>query len=74
MSLTDVIEGTRSAVTENASNAEVSFSVSHALVPGIATIVFFLIYQQFENYVLQPRVMRRTASPNVWSMTSRRRR
>jgi predicted PurR-regulated permease PerM len=32
----------------------------HGLVPGIATIVFFLVYQQFENYVLQPRVMRRT--------------
>jgi predicted PurR-regulated permease PerM len=32
----------------------------HGLVPGIATIVFFLIYQQFENYILQPRVMRRT--------------
>jgi predicted PurR-regulated permease PerM len=22
--------------------------------------VFFLVYQQFENYILQPRVMRRT--------------
>jgi predicted PurR-regulated permease PerM len=32
----------------------------HGLAPGIATIVFFLVYQQFENYVLQPRVMRRT--------------
>jgi predicted PurR-regulated permease PerM len=32
----------------------------HGLVPGIATIVFFLVYQQFENYILQPRVMRRT--------------
>jgi predicted PurR-regulated permease PerM len=32
----------------------------HGLAAGIATIVFFLVYQQFENYVLQPRVMRRT--------------
>jgi predicted PurR-regulated permease PerM len=32
----------------------------HGLVPGIATIVFFIVYQQFENYLLQPRVMRRT--------------
>jgi predicted PurR-regulated permease PerM len=32
----------------------------HGLVPGIATIVFFIVYQQFENYILQPRVMRRT--------------
>jgi predicted PurR-regulated permease PerM len=32
----------------------------HGLPAGIATIVFFICYQQFENYVLQPRVMRRT--------------
>jgi len=32
----------------------------HGLVPGIATVVFFAVYQQFENYILQPRVMRRT--------------
>ncbi|HEX3908219.1 MAG TPA: AI-2E family transporter [Mycobacteriales bacterium] len=32
----------------------------HGVVPGIATIVFFIVYQQFENYILQPRVMRRT--------------
>ncbi len=25
---------------------------------GIATVIFFLLYQQFENYVVQPRVMR----------------
>lgn len=27
---------------------------------GIATLIFFVIYQQIENYVIQPRVMRRT--------------
>lgn len=39
MSLTDVIEGTRAAVADNPANAEVSFSVSHALVPQTATVV-----------------------------------
>jgi uncharacterized OsmC-like protein len=39
MSLTDVIEGTRQAVTDNASNAEVSFSVANTLVPNTATTV-----------------------------------
>lgn len=28
-------------------------------VAGVATIVYFLIYQQFEAYILQPRVMKR---------------
>lgn len=32
----------------------------HGVVPGVATGVFFLVYQQFENYILQPRIMRRT--------------
>lgn len=27
---------------------------------GIATLIFYAAYQQFENYVLQPRVMKRT--------------
>lgn len=31
----------------------------HSLPTGIATLIFFLIYQQFENYVVHPRVMRR---------------
>jgi uncharacterized OsmC-like protein len=39
MSLTEVIEGTRQAVTDDASNAAVSFSVSHTLVPHTATVV-----------------------------------
>jgi predicted PurR-regulated permease PerM len=33
----------------------------HSLPVGIATIIFFVIYQQFENYVLVPRIMKRTA-------------
>jgi predicted PurR-regulated permease PerM len=32
----------------------------HGLVPGIATGLYYVAYQQFENYVLQPRVMKRT--------------
>jgi len=32
----------------------------HGLGVGIATFVFYMAYQQFENYVLQPRVMKRT--------------
>jgi predicted PurR-regulated permease PerM len=31
---------------------------------GIATIVFFVVYQQFENHVLQPVVMSRTVKLN----------
>jgi predicted PurR-regulated permease PerM len=32
----------------------------HGLVPGVATGVYYVGYQQFENYVLQPRVMKKT--------------
>ncbi|MBV9292465.1 MAG: AI-2E family transporter [Frankiales bacterium] len=32
----------------------------HGLPVGIATFAFYVAYQQFENYVLQPRVMKRT--------------
>jgi uncharacterized OsmC-like protein len=39
VSLTDVIEGTRKAVTDDPSNAAVSFTVSHTLVQGTATVV-----------------------------------
>jgi uncharacterized OsmC-like protein len=39
MSLSDVIEGTRTAVASDPSNAEVSFSVSHTLTPKTATVV-----------------------------------
>jgi predicted PurR-regulated permease PerM len=30
----------------------------HGLGTGIGTTIFYLLYQQFENYVVQPRVMR----------------
>jgi predicted PurR-regulated permease PerM len=32
----------------------------HGVVPGVATGIYYLAYQQFENYVLQPRIMKRT--------------
>jgi len=32
----------------------------HGIVPGVATGIYYLAYQQFENYVLQPRIMKRT--------------
>jgi len=32
----------------------------HGLGPGIATGIYYVSYQQFENYVLQPRVFKRT--------------
>ena len=41
-----------------ASVALVGFAVDPPI--GIATIIFFLIYQQFDAYVLYPNVMRRT--------------
>jgi uncharacterized OsmC-like protein len=39
MSLTDVIDGTRDAVTADPRNAAVQFSVTNALVAGTATVV-----------------------------------
>src|SRR5204862_2987956 len=38
--------------------AGVAVAFFHSLGTGIGTAVFFLLYQQFENYVIQPRVMR----------------
>ena len=32
----------------------------HGVVPGVATGIYYLGYQQFENYVLHPRIMKRT--------------
>jgi uncharacterized OsmC-like protein len=43
MSLTDVIEGTRGAVTADAGNAAVSFTAQHTLVPGTNTQVDVVI-------------------------------
>ncbi len=34
----------------------------HTIVAGIVVVVFFVIYQQVENHVLQPLVYRRTVS------------
>ena len=34
----------------------------HGLGTGIGTTIFFLVYQQFENYVIQPRVMRQAVN------------
>jgi predicted PurR-regulated permease PerM len=31
----------------------------HGLVPGVATFAYYMAYQQFENYVLQPRIMKK---------------
>ena len=38
--------------------ALVGFAISPTI--GIATIIYFLVYQQFDSYVLYPNVMRRT--------------
>jgi predicted PurR-regulated permease PerM len=35
-------------------------AIFHGVVPGVATGIYYLAYQQFENYVLQPRIMKRT--------------
>jgi predicted PurR-regulated permease PerM len=34
----------------------------HSLVAGIVLIVFFIVYQQIENHILQPLVYNRTVS------------
>jgi predicted PurR-regulated permease PerM len=34
----------------------------HSIPAGIVMIVFFIVYQQFENHVLQPLVYNRTVS------------
>ena len=36
----------------------------HSTGAGIATLIFFIVYQQFENHVLQPMVMSRTVNLN----------
>ena len=38
----------------------VVIALFHSLTAAIITAVFYVIYQQFENYVLVPRVMKRT--------------
>lgn len=34
----------------------------HSPTAGIAAIIFYVLYQQFENYVVQPRVMKRSVN------------
>jgi predicted PurR-regulated permease PerM len=36
----------------------------HSTVAGVATLVFFVVYQQFENHVLQVTIMSRTVNLN----------
>jgi predicted PurR-regulated permease PerM len=38
----------------------VIIALFHSLPAAIATAIFYVLYQQFENYVLVPRVMKRT--------------
>jgi predicted PurR-regulated permease PerM len=42
----------------------VAFAFLHSFGAGIATLVFFIAYQQFENHVLQVTVMSRTVNVN----------
>jgi predicted PurR-regulated permease PerM len=42
----------------------VLFAFLHSVPAGIATIIFFIVYQQFENHVLQVTIMSRTVRLN----------
>jgi predicted PurR-regulated permease PerM len=42
----------------------VGLSFIHSVTAGIAALVFYVVYQQFENHVLQPTVMSRTVDVN----------
>jgi predicted PurR-regulated permease PerM len=42
----------------------VGLSFIHSTTAGIVALVFYIVYQQFENHVLQPSVMSRTVSVN----------
>ncbi|HEX9970365.1 MAG TPA: AI-2E family transporter [Acidimicrobiales bacterium] len=42
----------------------VAVAFLHSTVAGIATVVFFVLYQQFENHVLQVTIMSRTVNLN----------
>ncbi|MCU1486816.1 MAG: putative rane protein, partial [Actinomycetia bacterium] len=42
----------------------VGLSFIHSVTAGIAALVFYIVYQQFENHVLQPTVMSRTVDVN----------
>ena len=42
----------------------IGFAFLHSTAAGVATLVFFIVYQQFENHVLQVSVMSRTVKVN----------
>lgn len=42
----------------------VAFAFLHSVQAGIVTLIFFIIYQQFENHVLQVTIMARTVKVN----------
>jgi predicted PurR-regulated permease PerM len=42
----------------------VLFAFLHSVPAGIATLIFFIVYQQFENHVLQVTIMSRTVRLN----------
>lgn len=42
----------------------VAFAFLHSFSAGVATLIFFIAYQQFENHVLQVAVMSRTVNVN----------
>jgi predicted PurR-regulated permease PerM len=57
VALTDLIPTVGAVIGAVVAATVAAFS---GLVPFIATAAFFLVYQQVENYVIQPRVMGRT--------------
>jgi predicted PurR-regulated permease PerM len=42
----------------------VGLSFIHSVTAGVAALAFYIVYQQFENHVLQPTVMSRTVDVN----------
>jgi predicted PurR-regulated permease PerM len=42
----------------------VAFSLLHSVTAGVSALIFFVIYQQFENHVLQVTIMARTVRVN----------
>ena len=44
--------------------ATVIFATVHSLTAGIIVLIFYVVYQQFENHVLQVSIMSRTVNVN----------
>jgi predicted PurR-regulated permease PerM len=42
----------------------IAFALLHSTTAGIVTLIFFIVYQQFENHVLQVSIMSRTVNVN----------